>query len=448
LNNPLSTLLQLEHECKKCESLIELFYTITNETRQIVDYTHAVLLTKGLTKELKVVSLSDVASVESTSPFVQWIEDVAKAIKNNKNPQDVYTVNSTKEFETLDVYTNENVKNPKILWLPLKVIKENIEVEYTLILIKKNMWKKEEIAILKHLASSYSYFLFAMRKCGIKTWLENKNFTNKYIKYIFIGLFLLMFFPVHQTVLAPLEVKAKNPYIVTSPLNAAIKTIHVNPNEKIEKETLTVEIEALEFENSYKIAQKELEVAKARLHTARQKSFYDTKQKSELSRLQTEVSLKSSQVSFAKSQLEKTKIYTKKSGIVLLNNKSEWEGKPVVIGERILQIADPSSIELEIMLPMNETIFLEDNASIKVFFDNDPLTSWNGTVKYIAYKPELSVNDVLSYKITAEFNNIKENEYIPSIGIRGTAKIYSKKVSLFFYLFRRPITSLRQLIGW
>ena len=69
-------------------------------------------------------------------------------------------------------------------------------------------------------------------------------------------------------------------------------------------------------------------------------------------------------------------------------------------------------------------------------------------LKYISYKPELTEENVLSYKIIANFDDIKENSYIPSIGLRGTAKIYSKKVSLFFYLFRKPITSIRQWIGW
>ena len=36
---------------------------------------------------------------------------------------------------------------------------------------------------------------------------------------------------------------------------------------------------------------------------------------------------------------------------------------------------------------------------------------------------------------------------LPRIGLRGTAKVYGSKVSLFYYLFRKPITFMRQLIG-
>lgn len=100
------------------------------------------------------------------------------------------------------------------------------------------------------------------------------------------------------------------------------------------------------------------------------------------------------------------------------------------------------------MLPVSDAIFLEENAIVKAFFDNDPTNSWDGRVKYISFKPELTEQNILSYRIIADFKDINENGYLPSIGLRGTAKIYSKNVSLFFYLFRKPITATRQWIGW
>ena len=86
------------------------------------------------------------------------------------------------------------------------------------------------------------------------------------------------------------------------------------------------------------------------------------------------------------------------------------------------------------MLPVSDAIFLEENAIVKAFFDNDPTNSWKAKVKYISYKPELTEQNVLSYKIIAQFDDINENGYIPSIGLRGTAKIYSKKVFIFCFI--------------
>ncbi|WP_195679315.1 efflux RND transporter periplasmic adaptor subunit [Aliarcobacter butzleri] len=254
--------------------------------------------------------------------------------------------------------------------------------------------------------------------------------------------------PVRLSVLAPLEVDAKNPYVVSSPLNGVIEEVKVFPNDKIEKNQLIVQFDDVDFTNNYLVAKRTLDVTNAELFTTKQSSFLDPKQKSQISSLENQVKLKEAELSYAKDQLDKTKIYSKEDGIAIINNPNDWKGRPVTTGERIFLIANPNSIELKIMLPASDAIFLEENAIVKAFFDNDPINSWSAKVKYVSYKPELTEQNILSYRITAEFEDIKENGYIPSIGLRGTAKIYSKKVTLFFYLFRKPITSVRQWIGW
>jgi len=50
----------------------------------------------------------------------------------------------------------------------------------------------------------------------------------------------------------------------------------------------------------------------------------------------------------------------------------------------------------------------------------------------------------LSYKLVSSFEGNKKK---PRIGLRGTAKVYGSRVILFYYLFRKPITFIRQLIG-
>ena len=248
-----------------------------------------------------------------------------------------------------------------------------------------------------------------------------------------------MFLPVRLSVLAPLEVDAKNPYVVTSAINGVIEEVKVFPNDKVSKDQQIVQFDDVDFNNNYLVAKRTLEVAKAELFTASQSSFLDPKQKSQISQLENQVKLKEAELEYAKDQLEKTKIFAKEEGVAIINNPNDWKGKPVTTGERIFLIANPSSIELKIMLPVSDAIFLEENAIVKAFFDNDPTNSWDGRVKYISFKPELTEQNILSYRIIADFKDINENGYLPSIGLRGTAKIYSKNVSLFFYLFRKPI---------
>lgn len=444
----ISKLLQLEHNCRNCESIKELYYQIVNETRSLVNYSQAVLLTVDFSGKYKVVGISDISVVDSTSPYVQWIENIIIDLNNNEKSKDIFAVDTKTDLKQIDFKSMHEFSPSNILFIPLKSIKENREINYILLLFKEEKWLEKDILILKHLSSSLAYFLFAMRSTGISQIFKKISLKNKYLKISIFLLIILMFLPVRLSVLAPLEVEAKNPYVVTSPLNAVIEEVKVFPNDKIEKEQLLVKFDDVDFNNNYLVAKRTLDVANAQLHTVKQSSFFDATQKSQISQLESQVKLKEAELNFAQEQLGKTKIYAKEDGIAIINNPNDWKGKPVTTGERVFLIAKPQSIELKIMLPVSEAIFLEENALIKAFFDNDPTNSWSGKVKYISYKPELTEQNVLSYKITADFDDIKENGYIPSIGLRGTAKIYSKKVTLFFYLFRKPITAVRQWIGW
>ena len=53
--------------------------------------------------------------------------------------------------------------------------------------------------------------------------------------------------------------------------------------------------------------------------------------------------------------------------------------------------------------------------------------------------------DTLAYRIYADFEQTDDEKL--RIGLQGTAKIYGERVSVFFYIFRRPISYVRQFFG-
>ncbi|MGB5792072.1 efflux RND transporter periplasmic adaptor subunit [Poseidonibacter sp.] len=445
--NNISALLQLEHNCRNCENYMELKYTIVNETRNLLDYEQAIFLAPNYSGKLKVEAISDISAIDFTSPFVQCIESISNKIYKSNN-KSTHILNNKEEIETYQSRQLKELSYENVLWLRLEIKKEDITSEYFLVLLKKEQWTKKEEEIGTHLSSSFAYFLYATRKGAFKSNLKKSSFGSFLIKLSLLCLIPIMFIPIKLTVLAPLEVIAKDPFIVTSALEGVVSEIKVKSNEYVKKDTLIVKLNDTDYLNKYLIAQKTLNVAKAQLHTSQQASFYDVKQKNQLEELKAQVQLKQSELDFTKEQLDKTLIYSKKDGIVIIHNPNEWKGKPVVTGERIFQIANKQNIELKIMLPVSDAIFLEDNAKIKAFLDNNPLDTWDGKITHISYKPELTPENILAYKITAQFDHLQKDAYIPTIGLRGTAKIYSHEVSLFFYIFRKPITSLRQLVGW
>ena len=447
MNNDISKLIQLEFNLKNCENDNELFYSIVNQTIEIIPYEQAILFGIDYSSKLKVEAISNIVSVDSTSPFVQYTLDLANNLLNLYITEEVKLINQN----DLQKDIKEQIKeySPKnIVWIPLKTIKNNIEVEFYLVLLRNEIFTQKEIELLNYLASSYKYFLFATKRDSFSTKLKNMKFNNKYFKYALIAIFLAMFIPIKMSVLAPCEIQAKNPYVVTSPIDGSIDEIKVNSNEHIEKEKLIIKIKDIDLINTYEIAKKKLDTVQAELHSMKQAGFYDADKKSQINRLESEVKLKEAELNYSKSLLQKTDIYSKAQGIVIVDNPNEWKGKPVITGEKILLIANPNEIEIKIMLSVKDALFLEENADVKIFLDNKIIETWGAKISQISYKPQVTPENIVSYKNIANFNDLKENENIPKIGLRGTAKIYSQEVSLFFYLFRKPITTLRQLVAW
>lgn len=442
-----SKLIQLEFNLKNCENDSELFYSIVNQTAEIISYEQAVLVGLDYSSKLKVEAISNVVSVDSTSPFIQYILDLANSLKKIYSNDEIKFVNQTE----LSKDVKEQIKEfspSNIVWIPLKTIKNNIEVEFYLILFRNDFFEQKDIEILSYLATSYKYFLFANRKDSLKTKLKNLKIDNKYLKYGLLAIFLAMFLPIKMSVIAPCEIQAKDPFVVTSPIDGSIDEIKVNSNDKVSKDELLVKIKDVDLINTYEIAKKKLDTVEAELHSMKQAGFYDIDKKSQISRLESEVALKEAELNYSKSLLDKTNIYSQTQGIAIVDNPNEWKGKPVITGEKILLIANPNEVEIKIMLSVKDALFLKENADVKIFLDNKIFETWDAKISEIFYKPQVTPENIVSYKIIADFNDLKQNDEIPKIGLRGTAKIYSQNVTLFFYLFRKPITSLRQLIAW
>lgn len=441
-------LLHVEHRCKACETLKELYFTILNHTRDVVPYAQGVLCTRDFKGTYKVIAVSDISVVDSTSPYIQWMEKVIENFVKKKRANDIFIVDVKQDLDEENAKVLHTFSPENILFIPLKTVKEEYESDYVMVLFKEKKWLENEVSLLKHLAFSYAYFLFAMRSCGLKHLFKKLSFKKRYAYVLGAVLIVLMVLPVRLSVLAPLEVEAKNPYVVTSPLNGVLEEVNAFPNEPVEQNQLIVKFDDVDFKNNYVVAKRTLDVAKAELFSMKQGSFFDPKQKSHIAQLENQVKLKEAELAYVQEQLNKTTLYAQEEGIAIISNPNDWKGRPVSTGERIFLIAKPKEIEIKIMLPVSDAIFIEENAKVKVFFDNDPLRSWQATLRYVSYKPELTEQNILSYKMTAEFDDITENGYTPSIGLRGTAKIYSHNVTLFFYLFRKPITALRQWTGW
>jgi hypothetical protein len=89
-------------------------------------------------------------------------------------------------------------------------------------------------------------------------------------------------------------------------------------------------------------------------------------------------------------------------------------------------------------------VTLEQGNRVDVFLDIDPLRRYEAGVKRVPYQSTLSEAGVLAYSVRAV---LKENGDPPRIGLRGSAKVFGPRTTVFYFLFRRPLTALRQMMG-
>ena len=436
----IARLITLEKKFRMAESETELEFTCANELRSIIDYNFLFLLTKSSLNKMRVKAISDISVVDRTAPAVTFIETLIK--KEIIKKDEISELNLADLEDDTDVVLPENFPNEFVI-VPL--ISPSRGTMGYWVLVRSERATNTEKELLIHIAETFSHALILFTsKNSIMSFIQ-RIFTG-WMKWLVItAIAVAMFIPINMSALAPVEVIAKDPSIITSPVNGVIEKVIVNTNDQVDVGDNLVKLDNLNFKSNYEISLQELEVAEAELLRVKQSSFTNSDDKAKLVELSTEVGLKKKEVAYAKEQLNYSIITAETKGVAVVEDSIDWQGRPVRIGEKILTIADPSQIEFLIFLPTKDSLLIKDSADVKVFLDSDPLNSLDAEVIRTSYRPELTPENILAYRIYASIGEGMAKN--PRIGLRGTAKIYGEKTSLFYYLFRVPINLTRQFLG-
>lgn len=438
-NIKIARLIGLEKKSREARTQDELNFVVVNETRQIIDFVNSYLLLKTPTDKYHVKAVSDLATVDRTAPLVTFVENII-------NDQTSTNLKEIQNFEVDKISRSLKIKKPKnipdnILLIP--IFSPQRGLQGFLITTRNEKFNDNEVELARHLSLTYGHaYNTFLTDFSIKDFIK-KNFTGKRSWIIILSIIFILIIPIKITSTAPVEVVPKNPRLITAPFDGVVKNIIVNNNDKINSGDLLIQIEDTDLKNSFNLAKQSLQVAEKELLRSRQFSFSNNEEKARLAELMAQVDLKKAEVESTSERLKNSKIYADKDGIAIVDQKNNWQGRPVSVGEKIITIANPEKVEFLIWLPVKDSLIIKENTDVKVFLDINPIKPLKGKLKRASYQSSLSPEEVLSYQISASF----EGEEIPRIGLRGTAKIYGSRVTLFYYLFRKPITFVRQLIG-
>ncbi|MBS3954366.1 MAG: HlyD family efflux transporter periplasmic adaptor subunit [Methylomicrobium sp.] len=433
----LALLLQLQRKARQCEDPLALGFTIVNETRILLPYRQAALWIKQPLS--RIVAVSGVAHQESNAPYVTWLRGVAEQLveQTGNAASQVFQAN-----ELPDVWAGQwtDWAAPFGLWLKLGSVRipDNIG---GLLLFRDSPWQEAEITLLAELVDAYSHAWWALQPQ--RPWWRSLLFVRGKSRMALL-LPLVLLWPVRLSVLAPAEVVAIEPTFIRAPLDGVVSAFFVSPNQAVVQEQPLMALENTDIANRLAVTEKSLAVAEAEYRSNAQQAVLDGKNKSELAVLKSKIEQHEAEVAYLQNQLQRSHIKSPHAGIVIFTDPQDWLGKPVSIGERILSVADPQRVELQIHLPVADLIGLESSAEVAMFLNTDPQHPLDGNVYYVAYQAEVTAENVLAYRVKAHLASTASS---PRIGLKGTAKIYGEHVSLFYYLFRRPLAGLRQWLG-
>lgn len=434
-----AALLSLEQGVLATESLTETRFIIANETRKLAPFIQAVLFSGKSDESLRVSALSNISDVDRSTPFVAWAERLAAHVSANAPDASVSPL--TPESLTPALRREwADFAPANLLWVPL--FNRVHHRQGVLILGRDSSWSPQELALLSHLGCIYAFSLERFHRPSRFNWQQTR--TRNLTALTGLALLGLSLVPVRLSVLAPAEITPRDAYVVAAPIDGVITKLQVLPNQAVQAGDVLAEMESTDLKGLQDIAARAKDVAQAELKRAQQAAFVDPSRKAELGPLQAQLEMKQREYQLAQSRRQKAALSSDRTGVAVVDDPHAWKGRPVKVGERIMSIADPAKVELTVMVPVKDAIVLEPGSEVRLFLDTDPLNSLPATVQYVVYESTMS-GEWPAYKVRA---NLAVSVAPPRIGLRGTARIYGQKTSLFYYLFRRPITAARQWLGW
>ncbi len=441
-NSAANQLLNIEREARQSGSEAELRYLMVNSTRKVVSYRQAFLLSKKGEKNYVTEAVSSLSAVDRNSNFIRWIEGNVKASLKKNGDADIALINLDLQNENLDPESKTYPFGNFVL-LPLKL--RDGEVFAQLVLAREAAWVEFDVTTASRLAETYSHAWQALAgPAQLKKRLRNKTLTA-----ILAGVAIAAagFLPIPLTVLAPAEVTASNPVVVAAPMDAVLEKVEVQPNTLVKKGQLLFRFNDTDLRNRFDVAGQSVRVAEARYLQVQRNSFSDPSAKRDLAIALSELKLKAAEYDYAKELLALSEVHAPKPGLVIFSDIDDLTGKPVSTGERIMRIADPANVELVIDLSVADSIVLEDQARVRLFMDSAPLHPVEAELETASYHARPDKDGVLSYRVVAKFSN-QDEVVIPRIGLRGTAQIHGEEVPLAFFIFRKPLSVIRQWIGF
>ena len=439
---PLELLLKLEDDARAAASMAELLHLAANATCNLARARQVFVFDAD--KSMRLSAISGISTVDRNAPVVASIENVIACVERAFGLDQQRTFN-LQQLAGIDRAFADGYPYREMVWLPIRVRSER--PSGGLLLARDSAWSDEACAVGRRvsLVIAHAKALLLARPSLSQRVLRHVALRRWSLAAVLLCILLAMALPVPMTTLSPFEIVPRDAFVTAAPVEGVIEAVHVHPGQSVVKGQPLVQFSDTVLRNQLDIAEREVLVAAARLKKATQLAFNDLRGRHELRLAMADQALKTAQRDFARDMLARTTIHSEVSGVAIFADKQSLIGKPVAIGERIMRIARPSSIEAAIDVAVGDANILEAGTRAKLFFAHNPLKAREAKITFTDYRARARDGNQMAYRVTAEL--AADDSAKPRIGSRGTAKLYGPNVPLAFYLFRRPLAVARQWLG-
>lgn len=457
VSNPLLTLLELAQRARAAASANELAFLAVNDTRALAPYRQAALW-RG---DGGVHTLSGVVAVEANAPYAQWLNQLCRALAEAHTGDALLAVDVAQLPPAIAAAWDEWLP-AAATWIPLRALNGKSAPPTDpagLLLAGDTLLSSEQAALVGewmdtwqhawHAAHPPTRWSLALLPSRLRAWWrggakEDQQRRRRRRQWaVGLGLLAVLLFPVRLTVLAPGELVPANPATIRAPLDGVIAEFAVRPNQMVEAGQPLFSFDQAPIGSRLDVAREGLSTAQAEYRQAAQMMLNDPRAKGQLAGLLGKMAEKQAQASFLEGQAQRSRVLAPQGGIVLFDDPSEWIGRPVQTGERIMQVASATDVEIEAWVPIGDAIPLAEQAPLNLYLAASPLTPLTGTLRYMSHRATPRPDGSYAYRVRAKLDAASGQR----IGLKGTAKLAGERVPLIYWMLRRPLASIRQFIA-
>ncbi len=436
----LRVLNEIQREARSAERVAELRYLVANRTGALVSYRQAVVYERR-GKRVRVTALSGVSDFDPRAEFTRLLDRLLNHLQRAGRLDQTGTVGPADCAPAIAQEWSKDLPGEALV-VPFR---RDDRTFAGLILLRDEPWTDGERQICDWLADAYAHAWLALKPRTLIRVRRRPIVRRAVMAGLAAAVIAAAFLPVRLSAVAPARIVSRTPAVITAPYNGLVRSIDVEPFSAVRKGDVLFHLDDTVIRSKYEIALRALDVAQAELRRVSRRAFSDTDSKAQITILEKRVELRETEAAYQKSLLDRTVVRAPAAGVAVFADRNNWIGKPVQVGERIMQIADPDDSVLEIDLPVSDAIALDVGARVVLFLDTDPLRPLEARISRTSYEPLVAADRISVYRLRAHF---AKDAASPRLGAHGTAKIYGEEVSLFFYLFRRPIAEIRRLTGF